>query len=105
MVVPTEFFGGNSDGALRMENWLDEMCRGCRRGHVEAGLRGMGCVLPANAYAAPYDDIPEWEQDLDDEFGEPVLTCTKKQVRTRGPKRPPTVGAGHPTLDLEGARP
>lgn len=98
MVVPASYFGGNSDGALHMENWLDVMCKGCRHGQTEAGLRGMGCELPANAYAAPHEEIAEWELSLDEEFGEPVLTCTKKQVRSRGMKRPPGVGAKHPTL-------
>lgn len=108
MTIPTEFFGGNSDGGMRMEEWLHQMCKGCRHGRTEdmgdgTVMRGMGCILPANAYAQPYDDLPEWKVEVDDEFGEPFLTCTAKQVRTRGPKRPPTVSAGHPTLDLKGA--
>lgn len=107
MTVPTEFFGGNSDGAMRMEDWLHEMCKGCRHGRTEdwgggARVRGIGCELPARAYTDPYDDLPEWEVDVDDEFGEPFLRCTKKALRTRGRRRPATVGAGHPTLDLGG---
>lgn len=106
MTVPTEFFGGNSDGAMRMEDWIAEMCKGCRHGRTEdwgggEPVRGMGCELPARAYARPYDDIEEWSVDADPP-GPMGLRCMRKAVRTRGPKRPPTVSAGHPTLNLEG---
>ena len=67
MASPADLFGGNSDGSMRMEDWLSVMCRGCvkdrGRGLSDTGMGGMGCVLPANAYADPQADLPEWSTD------------------------------------------
>ena len=102
MTVPVQFFGGNSDGAMRMEHWLAEMCKGCRHGRTEEHggeepMRGMGCELPADAYADPYADIVEWSQDADPPgpFG---LRCMKKAERSRGVRRPPGGKEANPEL-------
>jgi hypothetical protein len=63
VTAPAQFFGGNSDGALRMERWLDWMCADCVHGENVDGLAGMGCDFPARAYSDPYDDIAEWSTD------------------------------------------
>lgn len=66
MGTPSGLFGGNSDGALRMEEWLKAMCRGCtkdRGRRPNGGMGGFSCGLPAGAYANPEADIPEWSAD------------------------------------------
>lgn len=67
MTVPSGFFGGNSDGAMRMESWLDRMCADCV--HNEAvhpsDPPGLGCLLPCLAYDDPNRDIVEWSTDAD----------------------------------------
>lgn len=88
MTAPTTLFGGNSDGAMAMEEWLTHMCQGCRRGVTRDGLAGMDCPLPAQAYMEPYDDIRAW-QEVDPELIDPELQgviCSDWAAR---PKRPP----------------
>lgn len=93
MTVPANFFGGNSDGAMRMEDWLAEMCKGCRHGRSEdwggdEPMRGMGCDLPAQAYAEPHSDLTEWSRDADPS-GPMGLMCMKKQTRRKYPRGKP----------------
>jgi hypothetical protein len=68
MATTADLFGAsNSDDALRLESWLSVMCRGCvkDRGRAQSGsdMGGMGCRLPADAYADPDADIPDWSAD------------------------------------------
>jgi len=61
-----DLFGGNSEGGMRMEEWLRVMCRGCvkdRGREASGGMGGFSCTLPASAYADPYAAIPEWSPD------------------------------------------
>lgn len=92
MVSPAGMFGGNSDGTVRLEEWLDVMCRGCKndRGRgPSGGMGGMSCPLPGNAYADPDADIPEWSETAErparlTELGPgPWPVCTSHQPRKR----------------------
>lgn len=87
MVVPTEWFGGNSDGSYAMERWLEGYCPGCkhssRKGEREERQGGLGCSLPVEAYLHPYGDIEQWSPDAGDEPGE--LTCMAREERPTSP--------------------
>lgn len=66
MATAIGLFGGNSDGSIRMEDWLRVMCKGCvnDRGRGATDLGGMSCDLPGRAYGDPYEaDMPEWSAD------------------------------------------
>ena len=65
MSSASSLFGGNSDGAARMEEWLQEMCRGCKKDRgrgPSGGMGGMSCPLPARAYTDPDAAMPEWSE-------------------------------------------
>lgn len=87
MVVPTQWFGGNSDGGMAMEEWLYDYCQGCRFESVkerrERRQGGMGCPLPGQAYAFPYDDLESWSADAGD--GVTDLVCMKRETRPLSP--------------------
>jgi hypothetical protein len=66
MSTVIDLFGATSDGNMRMEEWLNVMCRGCvnDRGRKDSHMGGMSCELPARAYTDPYGaNMPEWSQD------------------------------------------
>jgi hypothetical protein len=93
MPSATDLFGGNSDGSMRMEAWLDLMCRGCvkDRGRAGSDIGGMSCELPGRAYSDPYEaDMPEWSPDASPrperlaELGPgPWPVCMSYQARKR----------------------
>ena len=67
-------FGGNSDGGVRLYEWLEVMCRGCthesvkRRNDGDGG--GAGCGIADRACGDPYGaPVPEWAERGD---GEPL---------------------------------
>ena len=65
MTRPSDLFGPNSDGSLRMEHWLSQVCPGCVHEdpvQVEStGMQGAGCALPADAYMD--EDVADWVPD------------------------------------------
>ena len=67
MTAPAGHFGSNSDGAMRMERWLDRMCKGCihNRATLPSDPAGLGCDLPVLAYDDPHRDLAEWSTDAD----------------------------------------
>jgi hypothetical protein len=93
MATAVDLFGGNSDGTVRMEEWLRAMCQGCvkDRGRSKTDLGGMSCELPTRAYIGPYDaDMPEWSEDATpkpERFAElgagPWPVCMAYQPRKR----------------------
>lgn len=104
MVVPTEYFGANSDGYGRMEEWLHDECDGCRFGSQkqlrEDHMGGMGCDLPVGALLDPYVDVEPWSADAGDKAGE--LVCLKRERRPpsplKGVRRGPRQLAGQETI-------
>jgi hypothetical protein len=62
----SDLFGGNSDGGMRLSEWLEVMCKGCvsNHGRGEPGMAGLGCDLVSRAIGDPYDaGMPEWSTD------------------------------------------
>jgi hypothetical protein len=101
--TPSGLFGGNSEGGMRMEEWLAVMCRGCVKDRGRAASGGMGgfsCGLPAAAYADPNAELPEWSADASPkparlaELGDgPWPACMayvpRKKRSDAGTRRPP----------------
>lgn len=93
--TPVDLFGGNSEGYLRMEDWLRVMCKGCR--HESAGLRegtgqgGILCEVADRAVSDPYAaEMPEWSADaaprperLAELGGGPWPVCMSYEARKR----------------------
>jgi hypothetical protein len=116
MASAADLFGGNSDGGVRLSEWLDAMCAGCRhesaRDRKEGNGGGYGCPLVSRAIADPYDaDMPEWSPDATPypphcagEFsdGNPWPVCLAWEPRTRrsdaGVRRGPRVPEGQEAL-------
>jgi hypothetical protein len=115
-----DLFGGNSDGSVRMEDWLAVMCRGCvrDRGRGTAGdghMGGMSCDLPARAYFDAYGDgIEEWAVDaspVPERFAGlgpgPWPVCMAYEPRKtradKGMRRGPRVSGMEPMFDLGAA--
>jgi hypothetical protein len=66
--VPADLFGPGSDGGMRMSEWLDVMCLGCKRESArdrrEGTGGGSGCELVSRAICGPYKaPMPEWPVD------------------------------------------
>jgi hypothetical protein len=116
--TPVDLFGGNSDGGMRMTQWLDVMCLGCR--HERAGQRkafggGTGCDLVCRAISDPYTAaMPEWLVDAAPrperlaELGDgPWPVCTgfepRKKRADAGRRRGPRVSGMEPLFDMRGA--
>jgi hypothetical protein len=63
--TPADLFGSTSDGMVRMAEWLDVMCVGCRRERAKdrKGIGGgSGCELVSRAIFDPYNaPMPEWD--------------------------------------------
>jgi hypothetical protein len=85
-VQPASYFGGNSDGAVRMERWLDLTCPGCKHGESVDGQSGVGCPLTAAAYAAPYAVVAAWQEDHLAPMG---LRCHAREDRPTRRQRDP----------------
>jgi hypothetical protein len=116
MSNPVDLFGSNSDGGVRMSEWLDTMCAGCK--HESVRMRregcggGCGCPLVSKALCDPYTaEIPEWSPDATpypphcaEQFsdGNPWPVCLAYEPRkTRsdtGVRRGPRVPAGQGAL-------
>ena len=116
MTTAADLFGSNSEGGMRLSEWLDAMCAGCRhesaRERREGSGGGYGCELVARAIGDPYGaDMPEWSPDATpypphcaEEFsdGNPWPVCLAyERRRTRcdaGVRRGPRVPAEQGTL-------
>lgn len=66
--TPVDLFGGNSDGGMRMWEWLEVMCKGCKHESVKAREDGtgpgVGCRIADGACFDPYKfEVPEWSPD------------------------------------------
>jgi hypothetical protein len=112
---PVNLFGSNSDGGVRLSEWLDTMCKGCRhesaRERREGNGGGYGCDLVSRAICDPYEaGMPEWSPDATypahcaEEFsdGGPWPVCLSYEPRTKrrdaGRRRGPRVPAGQEAL-------
>ncbi len=117
--TPVDLFGGNSDGGMRMLEWLDVMCLGCRHESVKernAGNGGgYGCHLPTRAVCDPYKtEMPEWSADASPkperlaELGDgPWPVCLAWEPRTKrcdaGKRRGPKVTGMEPLFEIGAA--
>lgn len=116
MATAAGLFGSNSDGGMRLSEWLDVMCAGCKhesaRHRKEGEGGGWGCALVSRAISDPHDaDMPEWSPDATpypphcaEAFGDgnPWPVCLSYEPRkTRsdaGVRRGPQVPAGQGAL-------
>jgi hypothetical protein len=117
--TPVDLFGGNSDGGMRMSEWLDVMCLGCRHERAkdrQAGIGGgCGCELVSRAICDPYTaEMPEWSADASPrperlaELGDgPWPVCLGWEPRTKrsdaGKRRGPRTGGMEPLFEMTGA--
>lgn len=65
-MIPSEVFGGNSDGSVAMFEWLDLMCPGCRHARYPNGRHeGVSCRLghDLQALVFPHEDREVWSPD------------------------------------------
>jgi hypothetical protein len=112
MATAEEIFGPNSDGGVRMSEWFDVMCVGCKNGRYEEGIGyGVGCEVGARAAIEPYTaDMPEWSLDAmwPERFreafadGDPWPVCMAYEPRKRrwdaGLRRGPRLPDNQPDL-------
>ena len=114
-----DLFGGNSDGGMRMTEWLEVMCLGCRHESVRARKEGcgggIGCELPSRAICDPYTaEMPEWSPDASPRPERlaglpegPWPVCLSWEPRAKrsdaGKRRGPKVAGMEPLFDLERA--
>jgi hypothetical protein len=116
--TPVDLFGGNSDGGMRMTQWLDVMCLGCRHERVKDRKDiggGSGCDLVCRAISDPYTaPMPEWLVDAAPrperlaELGEgPWPVCISHEPRKKradaGRRRGPKLSGMEPLFDMRGA--
>jgi hypothetical protein len=109
VTAPYDLFGGNSDGGVNMEIWLEVMCQGCvkdRGRGPSGGMGGMSCELPARAYCDPDKDIAEWSPDasplperLAEEYGMHAPVCLAFTPRRK--RSDAGVRRGHPVTGME----
>jgi hypothetical protein len=104
--TPVDLFGSNSDGGIRMSEWLDVMCKGCKHESVQDRKHiggGCGCELVSRAICDPNKaQMPEWmvldpvPEGLTDALGKgPWPVCGAYEKRTtrsdkglrRGPRK------------------
>ena len=114
-----DLFGGNSDGGMRMSEWLEVMCLGCRHESVKYRTQGagggFGCELPERAICHPYTaEMPEWSVDASPrperlaKLGDgPWPVCLNWEPRTKrsdaGVRRGPRVSGMEPLFEMERA--
>ena len=109
-------FGGNSDGGMRMTEWLDVMCRGCKHERVsdrKAGIGGgCGCEPVTRAICDPYTaPMPEWTRDAEwpERFAEldqpnpwPVCTGWEPRKKRSDAGRPRRARGMEPMFEIPG---
>lgn len=118
--TPVNLFGPGSEGGMRLLEWLDAMCAGCR--HERAGDRaagiggGAGCGLVSRAIGDPHGaPMPEWVADdaprperLAGLGDGPWPVCTAWEPRTKradaGVRRGPRVRGMTPLFDIREVR-
>lgn len=114
-MTPVDLFGGNSEGGMRLMEWLDVMCLGCRHETVKDRKEGIGggsgCDLVSRAICDPYTaEMPEWSPDAmrPERFSEledgPWPVCMSYEARTKrsdaGKRRGPRVRGMEPMFEI-----
>jgi hypothetical protein len=109
MATASDIFGPNSDGGMRMSEWFDVMCVGCKNGTSEDGHAGYGCEIGARGVINE-EDMPEWSVDAmwPERFreafvdGDPWPVCMAYEPRKRrwdaGLRRGPRLPDNQPGL-------
>jgi hypothetical protein len=111
-----DLFGSNSEGGMRLAEWLDVMCLGCRHESVKDRKDGIGggsgCELVSRALCDPYTaSMPEWSIDATprperlQELGEgPWPVCMAHKARKKrsdaGVRRGPRLSGMEPLFGI-----
>lgn len=116
VLTASGIFGSNSDGGIRMTEWLDVMCRGCRHERVSDRKEGIGggcgCELVSRAICDPYSaPMPEWTRDAEwpERFADlnqpnpwPVCTAWEPRKKRSDAGKPRRARGMEPMFEITG---